>query len=142
IPLDFTAIWGVLPDQAPDVVRPCGQLDDGEQQAILPQIGSTCRRHGSKRGAGDLLAGDAREEFQTDTSEELEGVLESKNLTLLFGLTRHIYVPNQVREPIQKAKIADELKLTRDQEQLTAKAQADLTEAKAKVTLEERRTTA
>lgn len=142
IHLDYTAIWGILPDQAPDVVRQFGRLQDVEQKVILPQIGSICRLHGSKRGAVDLLVGDSREDFQTDTSEELERVLSAKNLTLLFGLTRHIYVPNQVREPIQKAKIADELKLTRDQEQLTAKAQADLTEARAKVVLEEKRTMA
>ena len=66
----------------------------------------------------------------------------SKNLSLLFGLTRHIYVPRQIREPIQKGRIADELTKTRVQEQATAKAQAELTEAKAKVTLEERRTKA
>jgi hypothetical protein len=142
IHLDFTAIWGITPDQAPDVVRQFGTLKDVEQKVILPQIGSICRLHGSKRGAVDLLVGDTREAFQNATSEELARVLASKNLTLLFGLTRHIYVPSQVREPIQKAKIADELTRTREQEQLTAKAQADLTEAKAKVTLEERRTSA
>ncbi len=87
---------------------------------ILPQIGSICRLHGSKRGAVDLLVGDSREAFQDETSRELEKVLATKDLTLLFGLTRHIYVPAQVREPIQKAKIADELTRTRDQEQLTA----------------------
>ena len=142
IHLDYTAIWGILPDQAPDVVRQFGTLKDVEEKVILPQIGSICRLHGSKRGAVDLLVGDTREEFQTDTSEELERVLESKKLTLLFGLTRHIYVPRQVREPIQKAKIAEELTKTREQEQLTAKAQADLTEAKARVVLEGRRTKA
>ena len=142
IHLDYTAIWGILPDQAPDIVRQFGTLKDVEQKVVLPQIGSICRLYGSKRGAVDLLVGDTREAFQTDTAEELEKVFEQKNLTLLFGLTRHIYVPNQVREPIQKSKIADELKLTRDQEQLTAKAQADLTEAEAKVVLEERRTKA
>ncbi len=142
IHLDYTAIWGILPDQAPDVVRHFGTLKDVREKVILPQIGSICRLHGSKRGAVDLLVGDTREEFQTDTSEELEKVLSEKNLTLLFGLTRHIYVPNQVREPIQKARIADELTRTREQEQLTAKAQADLTEAKAKVVLEQRRTRA
>jgi hypothetical protein len=140
IHLDFTAIWGITPEQAPEVVRQFGTLKDVEQKVILPQIGSICRLHGSKRGAVDLLVGDTREAFQTETSEELERVLASKNLTLLFGLARHIYVPGQVREPIQKAKIADELTKTREQEQLTAKAEADLTEAKAKVTLEERRT--
>ncbi len=142
IHLDYTAIWGILPDQAPDVVRQFGLLKDVEEKVILPQIGSICRLHGSKRGAVDLLVGDTREEFQTDTSEELEKVLEAKKLTLLFGLTRHIYVPKQVREPIQKARIAEELTKTREQEQLTAKAQADLTEAKAKVVLEGRRTKA
>jgi hypothetical protein len=142
IHLDYTAIWGITPEQAPDVVRKFGTLKDVEQKVILPQIGSICRLHGSKQGAVDLLVGDSREAFQDETSKELEHVLSSKDLTLLFGLTRHIYVPAQVREPIQKAKIADELTKTRDQEQLTAKAQAELTEAKAKVTLEERRTTA
>ena len=138
IHLDYTAIWGILPDQAPDG-RPSqfGTLKDVEEKVILPQIGSICRLHGSKRGAVDLLVGDKREEFQTDTAEELERVLATKNLTLLFGLTRHIYVPSQVREPIQKSKIANELTKTREQEQLTAKVQAELTEAKAMVGLEE-----
>lgn len=142
IHLDYTAIWGILPDQAPDVVKQFGTLKDVEEKVILPQIGSICRLHGSKRGAVDLLVGDSREEFQTDTSEELEKVLLGKNLTLLFGLTRHIYVPAQVREPIQKGKIADELTKTREQEQLTEKARGDLTEAKAKVVFEEQKTKA
>jgi hypothetical protein len=142
IHLDYTAIWGIVPDQAPGVVRQFGNLKDVEQKVILPQIGSICRLHGSKRGAVDLLVGDTREAFQEESADELQRVLASKNLSLLFGLTRHIYVPAQVREPIQKGKIADELKLTSDQRQLTAKAQADLSEAKAKVVLEENRTKA
>ncbi|WP_435006728.1 SPFH domain-containing protein [Tundrisphaera lichenicola] len=142
IHLDYTAIWGIMPDQAPDVVRQFGTLKDVEQKVILPQIGSICRLHGSKKGAVDLLVGDTREQFQTDTAEELASVLGQKNLTLLFGLTRHIYVPNQVREPIQKARVAEELTKTREQEQLTAKAQADLSEAKAKVIQEQERTRA
>ncbi|MFO0954533.1 MAG: SPFH domain-containing protein [Isosphaeraceae bacterium] len=142
IHLDFTAIWGIDPQQAPDIVRQFGTLKDVEQKVVLPQIGSICRMYGSKRGAVDLLVGDTREAFQNETSEELDRVFHGKNLSLLFGLTRHIYVPGEVRDPIQKAKIADELTKTREQEQLTAKAQAELTEAKAKVLLEVRRTTA
>ena len=142
IHMDFTAIWGILPSQAPEVVRQFGTLKDVEQKVILPQIGSICRMHGSKRGAVDLLVGDSREAFQAETSEELEQVLTAKKLSLLFGLTRHIYVPRQVREPIQKAKIANEMTKTREQEKLTATEQAALTEAKAKVTLEEKRTRA
>jgi SPFH domain / Band 7 family len=142
IHLDYTAIWGITPEQAPEVVRQFGRLKDVEHKVILPQIESICRLHGSRRGAVDLLVGDTREQFQLATSAELERVLKAKDLSLLFGLVRHIYVPKAVREPIQKAKIADELTKTRDQEQLTAKAQADLTEAKAKVVFEEKRTLA
>ncbi len=142
IHLDYTAIWGITPEQAPAVVRQFGRLKDVEQKVILPQIESICRLYGSRRGAVDLLVGDTREQFQLATSAELERVLTAKKLSLLFGLVRHIYVPKAVREPIQKAKIADELTKTRDQEQLTAKAQADLTEAKAKVVFEEKRTLA
>ncbi len=142
IHLDYTAIWGITPEQAPAVVRQFGRLKDVEQKVILPQIESICRMYGSRRGAVDLLVGDTREQFQIATSAELERVLEAKKLSLLFGLVRHIYVPKAVREPIQKAKIADELTKTREQEQLTAKAQADLTEAKAKVVFEEKRTLA
>jgi hypothetical protein len=98
--------------------------------------------HGSRRGAVDLLVGDTREQFQIESASELERILTSKNLSLLFGLTRHIYVPKLVREPIQKAKIADELTKTREQEQLTAQAQAELTEAQAKVVFGEKRTQA
>ena len=105
------------------MVRQFGTLKDVEHKVILPQIESICRLHGSRRGAVDLLVGDTREQFQNETSAELERVLTAKNLSLLFGLTRHIYVPKAVREPIQKAKIADELTKTRDQEQLTAQAQ-------------------
>jgi SPFH domain / Band 7 family len=142
IHLDYTAIWGILPEQAPNVVRQFGTLKDVEHKVILPQIESICRMHGSRRGAVDLLVGDTREQFQNSSAAELERVLTAKNLSLLFGLTRHIYVPKAVREPIQKAKIADELTKTREQEQLTAKAQADLTESKAKVVFEEKRTQA
>jgi len=142
IHLDFTAIWGILPDQAPDVVRNFGTLTDVRKKVIEPQIGSICRINGSKRGAVDLLVGNSREEFQSDVESELERVLDGKNLSLLFGLTRHIYVPAEVREPIQRSYIANELKTTREQEQQTAKAKAELTEAEAKVVLEERRTKA
>jgi SPFH domain / Band 7 family len=142
IHLDYTAIWGILPQQAPNVVRQFGTLKDVEQKVILPQIESICRMHGSRRGAVDLLVGDTREQFQIESASELERILSSKNLSLLFGLTRHIYVPKLVREPIQKAKIADELTKTREQEQLTAQAQAELTEAQAKVVFGEKRTQA
>jgi len=148
IHLDFTAIWGIMPEQAPQIVRTFGNVEAVEQKVIIPQSESICRNNGSKLGAVDLLVGESRQQFQTDTSSQFKSVLEGgevpqedgttlmeggKNVTLLYGLVRHIYIPQEVRIPIQEGYIADELKLTRSQEKDTAKVEANLREAEQMV---------
>lgn len=139
ITMDFTAIWGLMPDQAPNAIRKFGSVDMVEQKVVIPQIESICRNNGSEYSAVQLLVGQEREKFQNDTLVEFNGVLKEKGISLLSGLVRHIYIPQQVRQPIQLAFISDELKLTREQEQLTAKGEADLKEAERKVELEQER---
>jgi regulator of protease activity HflC (stomatin/prohibitin superfamily) len=136
IQMDFTAVWGVMPEQAPQIVRTFGNVNQVEQKVILPQSESICRNNGSKMGAVDLLVGDSRQEFQLQTSMEFQGVLKEKNVTLLYGLVRHIYIPQEIRIPIQNGYIADELKLTREQERDTARTEAKLREEEKKVDLE------
>lgn len=137
IVLDFTCIWGILPEQAPKVVRLFGNVEEIRKTVVDPEIESICRIHGSKLGAVELLTGQSREKFQTDVSDDFRKVLTGANLSLQVGLVRHIYIPAQVRGPIQKANIADEIKLTRNEEIKTAQAEANLKEAKAQVSLEE-----
>jgi regulator of protease activity HflC (stomatin/prohibitin superfamily) len=139
ISMDYTAIWGLLPDQAPHAVRTFGNIDQVENKVVLPQIESICRNNGSKYAAVQLLIGQEREIYQTATLEEFKKVLAEKQITLLYGLVRHIYIPKEVRQPIQSAFIADELKLTRQQEQQTAKMEASLREAEQRVSLEKER---
>jgi len=136
IHMDFSVVWGVLPDQCPDMIRRFGNLAAVEQKIIIPQCESICRNNGSRMGAVDLLVGDTRQKFQEDVDAAFKKVLKEKNLTLLYGLVRHIYIPKDVREPIQKGYIADELTLTREQETTTAKTEANLREAEQKVLLE------
>lgn len=135
ITMDFTAIWGLMPDQAPNAIRKFGSVDMVESKVVIPQIESISRNNGSEYSAVQLLVGKEREKFQNDTLNEFRGVLKDKNIMLQSGLVRHIYIPKEVRQPIQTAFIADELKLTRDQEQITAKAEAELKEAERKVEL-------
>ena len=52
---------------------------------------------------------------------------------------RNIHIPQEVRKPIQEKFVADELKLTREQEILTARTEATLREAEGKVELEKER---
>lgn len=140
IHMDFTAIWGIMPDQAPEVIRKFGTVDAVETKVVVPQIESICRNRGSRLGAVDLLVGQSRQVFQTETSEAFQTVLEEKGITLLYGLVRHIYIPQEVRIPIQQAFLSDELKLTLEQQQLTTQTEALLREAERKVELETERT--
>ncbi len=140
IRMDFTAIWGIMPDQAPEVIRKFGTVEAVEAKVVLPQIESICRNMGSSLGAVDLLVGQSRQVFQTEVSTNFEQVLREKGLTLLYGLVRHIYIPQEVRLPIQQAFLADELKLTLGQQQLTKQTEALLREAEQKVELEAERT--
>ena len=139
IHMDFTAVWGIMPDQAADVIRKFGTLDAVETKVVVPQIESICRNQGSSLGAVDLLVGETRRKFQEDVSGAFKEILLDKGLTLLHGFVRNIHIPLDVRKPIQEKFVADELKLTRDQELLTAGTEANLREAEKKVELEEER---
>lgn len=133
--IDFTAIWGIMPEQAPHAIRTIGNVDSVEQKIVLPQIDSILRNNGSEYQAVQLLVGDDREKYQTASLEEFHKVLDAKQITLLYGLVRHVYIPEQVRKPIQMSFIADELTLTRSQEQETTKEEANLREAEEQVSL-------
>lgn len=135
IVIDYTAIWGLLPNQAADAIRKFGDPEMIRDKVILPQIGSLCRGNGSEYKADQLLIGEEREKFQTETLDEFKKICNDKGITLQFGLVRHTYVPKEVRKPIQMSFIADEMKLTRIQEQMTAREEAALEEAKSKVNL-------
>lgn len=139
IQMDFTAIWGILPDQAPNVIRKFGNIEAVENKVVIPQIESICRNMGSSLGAVELLVGESRQKFQGDTSTSFKQLLQEKDITLLYGLVRHIYIPQEVRLPIQEAFIADERKLTIEQQQQTTRTEALLKEATAKVELEAER---
>jgi regulator of protease activity HflC (stomatin/prohibitin superfamily) len=139
IHMDFTAVWGITPEQAPDVLRKFGTTDAVENKVVKPQIESICRNQGSRLGAVELLVGDSRMKFQEDTTAAFEKVLEEKDLTLLHGLVRHIYIPLDVRQPIQERFIADEITLTNEQKQITRKTEATLQEATARVEYESQR---
>lgn len=139
IHMDFTSIWGVMPEQAPHVVASLGNIEAVENRVVVPLIESICRNEGSKLGAVELLVGESRERFQDETTEQFKDKLEETGIALQYGLVRHIFIPQEVRLPIQQRYVADELKLTRDQEQLTARTEANLREAERKVELEAER---
>jgi len=137
--MDFTAIWGLMPDQAPQAVSKFGNIEAVENKIVAPQIESICRNMGSQLGAVELLEGDSRQHFQKATSDAFRQALQKKNITLEYGLVRYIHIPQTVRVPIQQRYLADELKLTADQKQVTAQTEASLREAERQVELSSER---
>jgi hypothetical protein len=71
--------------------------------------------------------------FQTSVSDHFQEVVKDKHLSLLYGLVRHIYIPKDIRLPLQEGYIADELTLTREEERTTKTAEGELREAEKKV---------
>ncbi len=138
IRMEYTAIWGLMPNEAPHAVSTFGNIEQIENKVVQPQIESICRNNGSEYKAVQLLVGHEREIYQQNTFDEFQKVLEEKQIELLFGLVKHIYIPLEVRQPIQKSFIADELTLTREQEQKTAQSEAELEQAKERITLASR----
>ena len=133
IQLDFTAVWGLMPQDAPLVVDKFGSIEAAEQKVILPQSESISRISGSKMGANELLVGETRQQFQNDVSDHFQNVVKDKGLTLLYALVRHIYIPKDIRQPLQQGYVSDELKLTREEERTTKTAEGTLREAEKKV---------
>ncbi len=134
ISMDFTAIWGVFPAEAADVISQYGNINAIRDKVVIPKVESICRNMGSRLGATELLVGDSRQAFQQNVSEEFKNELDDIDITLLYGLVRHIYIPQEIRDPIQKSFIADELTLTRQEEEKAAATKAQLRRAIAEVT--------
>ncbi len=133
--MDFTAVWGILPENAPNLISEFGNIEAVENKVVLPQIKSICINLGSALGAEELLVGESRKKFQEDISSSFKAVLKEKNISLLYGLVRHIYIPQTVRTPIQNKSIADEVKLTINEKIITKEKEGDLNKAKADVLL-------
>lgn len=134
--MDFTAVWGLWPEQAPNAIRSLGNVDAIQQKILIPQIESISRNNGSGYQAVDLLVGEKRLAFQDSVVKAFHKIFDEKGITLQRALVRNIYTPQEVRIPIQNANIADELTLTRTQEQATSKEEANLRQAEKKVELQ------
>lgn len=133
VQLDITVVWGLLPRDVPKIMHQFGNTEAVIQKIIKPQIESICRIEGSKYGAKDFIEGTSREQFQRTFTDELVQQTKTRNIDVLIGLVRDISVPLELREPIQKAKIAAEEQLTKEEQRKTQFVHNELEEIKAEV---------
>jgi regulator of protease activity HflC (stomatin/prohibitin superfamily) len=134
IKLDVSVVWGLLPKDVPTIVSRFGNPQAVINKIIRPQLESICRIEGSKYGAKDFIEGTTREQFQKTFTDQLMQETKIRNIDVLIGLVRDIDVPQEVRVPIQNAKIAAEEQLTKEEERKSQVIQNELEELKAEVT--------
>ena len=133
IQLDISVVWGLLPKDVPTITNKFGNTQAVIDKIIRPQLESICRIEGSKYGAKEFIEGTSRELFQKTFTEQLVHEAKVRNIDVMLGLVRDIHVPLELREPIQKAKIAAEEQLTKEEQRKTQVIQNELEELKAGV---------
>jgi regulator of protease activity HflC (stomatin/prohibitin superfamily) len=133
IQLDVSVVWGLLPKDVPIIMNRFGNVDAVVQKIIRPQLESICRIEGSKYGAKDFIEGTSREQFQRTFTDMLVQEARIRNIDIAIGLVRDIHVPIELRDPLQKAKIAAEEQLTKEEQRKTQIVQNELEELKAEV---------
>jgi len=126
ISLDMTLEFELEPDKIAWLYRSYGDLPAVVDKIILPQILSITRNKGSEYRAKDFIVGEGREKFQKDMTEALSRTMTEKKIVTHNALIRHVDVPMQILDPIQKASLAIEQDLTNKERQNTARKFAEL----------------
>lgn len=126
ISLDMTVEFELLPENIAWLYRSYGDLPAVIDKIIMPQILSISRNKGSEYRAKDFIVGEGREKFQMDMTDALSKTLSEKKIITHNALIRHVEVPMQILDPIQKASAAIEQDLTNKERQNTAKKQGEL----------------
>lgn len=133
IEVDISVVWGILPEKVPTIIERFGSADDVMDKIVRPQVESLCRIEGSKYGAVELIEGISREKFQNAFTEKLVEICENKDIQARLGLVRNITIPQNIRDPIQKSKIAAEEMNTKKEEQKTQTSENQLEKLKQEV---------
>ena len=126
ISLDMTVEFELLPDSISWLYMTYGDLPAVVDNIIMPQIQSITRNKGSEYQAKDFIMGEGREKFQEQVTDALANTLKAKKIVIHNALIRHVNVPDQILDPVQKAGLAGEQDLTNQERQNTAKKQAEL----------------
>lgn len=133
IEIDVSIVWGITPAKVPYIIDHLGNIGAVTDKIIRPQVESLCRIEGSKYGAIELIEGLSREKFQNTFTSKLISICANKDINVLLGLVRNIKVPQEMRAPMQKAKIAQEEKKTKKELQKTQKVINQLERLKREV---------
>jgi hypothetical protein len=131
---DFFLIWGMMPEKAAHILKTIGPREQVEA-IIRNKVVSLTATAGSGINGKDFLVGEARENFQSSLEGQIAEALEEMGLEVRQALLKKVWVPFEVRKPIQDEFLAKEYQLTAIEKKTTAENEANFKEAEAKVEL-------
>lgn len=126
ITLDMTVEFELLPENMHILFVKQGSLPEVVEEVLIKKISSVASLKGSGYRAVDFIAGEGREKFQNDLTDELKRQLQTEKLIIHSALIRNVNVPKEILEPLRVASLSRETELTNKEKQNTAKRQADL----------------
>jgi hypothetical protein len=126
ISLDMTVEFELLPEHLAAIYRQYGDLSEVVDKIVMPQILSVSRNTGSTYRAVDFIAGEGREKFQNDLTDNLKASVGNEKVLIHSALISNVNVPGQILEPLRTTSLSKETNLTNIEKQNTAKKQADL----------------
>jgi hypothetical protein len=121
--VDFTLIWGFLPDSAEKVLKSIGTRAQIEN-VIWKKVDSIFGTRGSGNVSADYGQSAKRTEYEKAAEEEVTKTLSEMGLVVYSAKVVKIHIPVAVRKPLQMASLAKEKTLTAQQIEKMAKAKA------------------
>ncbi len=131
--LDFTVVWGIAPENAPEILGKYGSNKMVEEKIIKPQVTSICKNLGSDLSTKEFIEGKTREEFQEKVTRALKKMGKRKGIEVLIALVRGFHPNVRIKEQIQAKMLAEEEKQTLAIEQKRDTVAARLEKARKKV---------
>ncbi|MHC4713450.1 MAG: SPFH domain-containing protein [Planctomycetota bacterium] len=115
--LDFTAVHAIYPENAPEIIRNYGNVEDILQKVIIPQVLSICKNAGSNLTTKEFIEGETRQRFQEQVQRTLQEIGREKGIDFVEAAVRGFHASEDIKAEIQARRLAEEEKDTLAEEQ-------------------------
>ncbi len=131
--LDITVVWGIFPEDAPNVARNYGTAEEVIAKVIEPQVLSICKNAGANLTTQEFIEGQTREKFQKEVTDSLRLIGQQKKIRFRDALIRGFHPDEAIKTSIQARRLAEEERFTLAFEQERDTVAAQLVQAKKMV---------
>lgn len=127
--LDVSQIIHIPRNEAPKVIARFGNMQNLVTQVLEPTIGNYFRNAAQKSDVIDFLK--SRSERQDDARKQIGKALEDYNVNAVDTLIGDITPPKELMDTLTQRKLAEQMKVTYETQQVAETTRKELAQAKA-----------